>query len=308
MYYLQSRYYESFISEATIQSTIQNVSAERYANLLITTPPLDEQQAIAEYLDRKTAQIDAVVHEKEEQIRLLIEQRQAVISHAVTRGLDPNALLKPSNIDWLGDIPAHWAIVRLKYLSSIKYGLGQPPSQQDEGIPLLRATNVERGKINPLGLMFIDPNDVPYSRDPILKTGDILVVRSGAYTGDSAIVPAEYDGAIAGYDMVVRAKGCSSYYLAYSLLSDPILTNQINLQRLRAAQPHLNAEELSDCLFFMPSLPEQEVIVQYLDSETARLDGITQTLTEQIAELRDYRQALISAVVTGKVDVREASR
>ena len=276
-------------------------------DFLTAFPTLPEQEAIAAFLDRKTAELDAVIRLKERQLQLLAEKRQALISQAVTRGLDPTVPLKPSGVEWLGDVPEYWEIVRLKYLAKIKYGLGQPPSAMDDGLPLLRATNVERGKINPSGLVFIDPNDVPYDRDPVLRTNDIIVVRSGAYTGDSAIVPAQYDGAIAGYDMVVRAKAADPFFIAYGLLSVPILNNQIDLLRMRAAQPHLNAEELGECLFFMPPMAEQASIVAYLDRETVQMDRIGQAIQSQIEKLREYRQALISAAVTGKIDVRKHS-
>jgi len=295
---------EKHVSQLSSSNTQDNLNAEKVRNLPIFLPPLSEQQQIAAFLDRKTAELDAVLRLKERQLGLLAEKRQALISQAVTRGLDPTAPLKPSGIPWLGDVPGHWEVVPLKYLAKIKYGLGQPPSAMDDGLPLLRATNVERGKINPKGLMFIDPNDVPYDRDPVLRTNDIIVVRSGAYTGDSAIVTAEYEGAIAGYDMVVRAKTANPFFLAYGLLSTPILNNQIDLLRMRAAQPHLNAEELGECLFFIPPMPEQAGIVAYLDRETARMDGIAQAIRAQIGKVREYRQALISAAVTGKIDVR----
>jgi len=305
--YVHSAAYAARLNSRSIKQTtgIQNLDEDAYLDEVSPFPPLPEQQQIAAFLDRKTAELDAVLAQKERQLQLLAEKRQALISQAVTRGLDPTAPLRPSGIPWLGDVPEHWEIGPLKHLAKIKYGLGQPPSAMDDGLPLLRATNVERGKINSTGLMFIDPSDVPYDRDPVLRTNDIIVVRSGAYTGDSAIVPAQYDGAIAGYDMVVRAKTADPFFLAYGLLSTPILNNQIDLLRMRAAQPHLNAEELGECLFFVPPVPEQRAIVAYLDRETARMDGIAQAVRTQTEKVREYRQALISAAVTGKIDVRE---
>lgn len=303
-YWARSSHFVDEIVSRSLGVSYPAINAAEIGNLPFPTIGRDEQQQIAAFLDRKTAELDAVLRFKERQLELLAEKRQALISQAVTRGLDPTAPLKPSGVPWLGDVPGHWEVVPLKYLAKIKYGLGQPPGAMDDGLPLLRATNVERGKINPKGLMFIDPNDVPYDRDPVLRTNDIIVVRSGAYTGDSAIVPAEYEGAIAGYDMVVRAKTANPFFLAYGLLSTPILNNQIDLLRMRAAQPHLNAEDLGECLFFIPPIPEQAAIVAYLDRETARMDDIGQAIRAQIAKVREYRQALISAAVTGKIDVR----
>lgn len=303
-YWARANFFVDSVVSRSTGVSYPAINADEIGNIVVPIIPPEEQQTIAAFLDRKTAAIDALIREKEQHIAKISEKRQALISNAVTRGINPTVPLRPSGIAWLGDIPQHWKIVRLKYLASIKYGLGQPPSARDDGLPLLRATNIERGKINPVGLMFIDQDEVPYDRDPVLRKNDIIVVRSGAYTGDSALVPAEYDGAIAGYDMVVRVHRSSPHFIAYALLSTPILTNQINLFRMRAAQPHLNAEELGDCLFFVPPVPEQQAIVSYLNRETVRADELKQVITTQIARLRDYRQSLISEAVTGKIDVR----
>ncbi len=284
-------------------TTRQILGATEFSAIRILLPPLPEQQAIADFLDRRTSEIDELIAKKERVIELLREKRTALISHAVTKGLNPDAKMKDSRIDWLGNIPEHWEVVKLKYLAAIKYGLGQPPKEMADGLPLLRATNVERGKINPKGLVYVDPSDIPYERDPVLKTNDIIVVRSGAYTGDSAIVPPEYEGAITGYDMVVRARTANSMFVAYSILGTCV-QSQIDLCRLRAAQPHLNAEELGGCLLVVPSKDIQHQIVTYLDARTTEFDVLIARVTEAIEKLKEYRTALIFAAVTGKIDVR----
>jgi type I restriction enzyme S subunit len=107
---------------------------------------------------------------------------------------------------------------RLQRISSIRYGLGDPPQQLVDGLPFIRATNVTKGQVVAHEMQFVDPKDVPWNRDPVLRSGDIIVVRSGAYTGDSAIIPEEYDGAIAGYDMVLRSRPGAARFLAWTLL------------------------------------------------------------------------------------------
>ena len=216
--------------------------------------------------------------------------------------------MRDSGVEWLGEMPEGWENIRLKYLGLIKYGLGQPPPQLDGGLPLLRATNIYRGSITSDGLIFVDPDEVPYARDPNVRTNDILVVRSGVYTGDSALIPPEYEGAIACYDMLIRVKKANPRFVAYSLLSIPVLENQIYVFRMRAAQPHLNAEELGVCRLMVPSREIQDQIVDYLDHETAHIDSLVALIQEQIKKLRIYRQALITAVVTGKIDVRDATQ
>jgi len=304
-YWARSLY---FIDEVVSRSTgvsYPAINASEIGSLPFPIISSISQRRIAAFLDEKTAEIDELIAMKEQQVALLQRKRMALISRAVTKGLDPHAPMRDSGIEWLGEVPQGWECIRLRYLAHIKYGLGQPPAQLDGGLPLLRATNVYRGSISTDGLIFVDPEDIPYARDPILKTNDILVVRSGAYTGDSAIIPHEYDGAIAGYDMVIRIKKANAHYVAYSLLSIPLLENQINVFRMRAAQPHLNAEELGDCILFIPPHEIQNEIVAYLDRETAHIDSLVATIQEQIEKLGTYRQALITAAVTGKIDVRD---
>lgn len=273
----------------------------RNASLLI--PPTPEQTAIAAYLDEKTARIDKLIANKQRLIELLKEERTAIINHAVTKGINPKAKLKPSGIEWLGDIPEHWEVKKLKYVAAIKYGLGQPPTQKDDGLPLIRATNVERGKIVDKDLIFVDPDDVPYDRDPVLKENDIIVVRSGAYTADSAIIPKKYEGAITGYDMVVRVNNDNAIFISYCLLSQYVLINQLYLQRLRAAQPHLNKEELGETFLLLPTIQEQQRIVQYIETSTQKIDATIAKIEKEIELMQEYRTALISEVVTGKIKV-----
>jgi type I restriction enzyme S subunit len=283
-----------------------HLNAEELGATLIVGPPeAEEQSAIAAYLDRKTAQIDKLIAKKRRLIELLKEERAAVINQAVTKGLDSSVKMKESGAEWIGEVPEEWDVLKLKFVAKIRYGLGQPPRQLDNGLPLIRATNVVRGKIDEKNLMFVDPNDVPYDRNPILRTNDIIVVRSGAYAADSAIIPDKFDGAISGYDMVVRANKISPQLLAYAFLSDFILISQLYLHRLRAAQPHLNAEELGDTLVLVPPPEEQLAIIAFLDKITTQIDQTITKTEKQIQLLQEYRTALISEVVTGKIDVRE---
>ncbi|MFH1114185.1 MAG: restriction endonuclease subunit S [Pseudomonadota bacterium] len=208
------------------------------------------------------------------------------------------ACTKESGRPWPRSIPQHWQVVRLKRVAQIRYGLGEPPPELSDGIPIIRATNVERGRINEKGMMFVDPQQVPSQRDAILRQDDIIVVRSGAYTGDSALIPLEYEGAVAGYDMVVRAKTCNARFLSYTLLSLTILHHQIDLCRLRAAQPHLNAEELGNCLLILPTIAEQLSIVKFLNSATAKIDALIAKKQRLIELLNEKRAAIISHAVT----------
>lgn len=297
---------EGFIGEIIAESkgvSYPAINPSEIMNLSIPLPPSDEQQHIAQYIALKSSHIDTLLLKKQQLIELLKEERAAIINKAVTKGIDPNVRMKDSGVEWLGEIPAHWEVTRLKYLGEIKYGLGQPPKQIENGLPLIRATNVERGRINIKDLIFVDPEDIPYDRDPVLRENDIIVVRSGAYTGDSAIIPKEFDGSITGYDMVFRPKDVVPKFAAFALLSNYVLNSQLIPESLRAAQPHLNKEELGETIFATPSLKEQKSISVYLIAETMRIDLLKEKTEQEIELLKKYRTALISEVVTGKICV-----
>jgi type I restriction enzyme S subunit len=190
----------------------------------------------------------------------------------------------------------------IKRISKIRYGLSQPPAESPTGLPLIRATNIKSGKILIEDMMYVDPTDIPLSKDAILSKGDIIVVRSGAYTGDSAIIPNEYDGAIAGYDIVVTVIRDLSPFVAWQLLSPHVREFQFELNSLRAAQPHLNAEQLGETLIFVPPLPEQHAIAYFLYRETAKIDALIEKKRRLISLLEEKRAAIISQAVTKGLD------
>ena len=281
----------------------QTISFNHIANSILIIPPTQEQQAIANYLDDKTAKIDQAISIKAKQITLLKERKQIMIQNAVTRGLNPDVAMRDSGVEWLREIPEHWEIMRLKFLVKIRYGLGQPPRELDLGLPIIRATNIERGKITNNEIVYVDPSDIPWDRNPVLKKNDIIVVRSGAYTGDSAIVTKDYEGSIAGYDMVMTPFLINPKFIAFSMLAHYVLYDQLYLLRIRSAQPHLNAEELGETVIVFPSQKEQQAIVAHIEAESTKIDQAINIQQQQIEKLKEYRSTLINSAVTGKIKV-----
>ncbi|MGW7252661.1 restriction endonuclease subunit S [Streptomyces sp. NPDC054834] len=188
------------------------------------------------------------------------------------------------------------AYVPLKRVARIRYGLGQPPPLSEEGIPIIRATNVFRGKISADNLLRAHLQDLPLDRAPLLHEGEILVVRSGAYTGDSARITSEWAGSAPGYDLRVTPQAVNSRFAAHALLSTATL-DQIKLASTRAAQPHLNAEELGEVKLWLPSTEEQRRIADFLDAETARIDQLTSMRDRQSKLLDDRRRSQLSELV-----------
>jgi restriction endonuclease S subunit len=163
-----------------------------------------------------------------------------------------------------GYVQEGWRVAHLGALGTVRYGLGQPPEQDIDGLPMIRATNIKRGRIVADGLIRIKKSAIPESRDPYLRSGDIIVVRSGAYTGDLAMVTPEWEGCVAGYDLVFSPSNrVDPEFCAFALLSGPIQT-YFQSQRDRSAQPHLNRQQLESAGLPLPPLPEQRAIAQIL--------------------------------------------
>jgi len=303
-YSMQSEFFQRSVELSWSFGTQQNIGMGVIENLYIARPTLDEQKQIASFLDYETAKIDALIEKQQQLIALLGEKRQAVISHAVTKGLNPDAPMRDSGVEWLGEVPEHWETITLKHLGHIRYGIGEPPKYYDEGVPLIRATNVRSGTITPVGLVWVNPKQIPANRIVWLAEGDIVVVRSGAGTGDSAIVPPDYGRAIAGFDMVFRCQRADATFIQFALLSSYLRYAQIDQMKMRAAQPHLNAEELGGCISVLPPESEQLEIAEFLTAQTQKLDALIAKASDAIELIQERRTALISAAVTGKIDVR----
>jgi len=274
-------------------------------NLKHPIPPSHEQRAIAAFLDRETARIDALVVKKERLIELLQEKRTALITRAVTKGLDPKTPMKDSGVEWLGEIPAHWEVRRLKEIGEALIGLTYSPNDvvgQDEGSLVLRASNISEGKI-----VFEDNVYVgcPVTAKLITREGDILICsRNGSrrLIGKNAIIDSASSGMTFGAFMTVYRSTHNEYlhYVFNSALfefqSGMFMTSTIN---------QLTLGMLNGFSVPVPPVKEQTAIAAYLDQETARLDLLVDKVQEAIEHLRELRSSLISAAVTGRIDVRE---
>ena len=272
-------------------------------------PPLTEQRAIAAFLDRETARIDELVARKERLIELLREKRAALISRAVTRGLDPNVPMKDSGVEWLGEIPAHWEVKRLWHLTPpdrrIMYGIVLPGPHIEDGVPIVKGGDVspERLRLNLLSRTAAEI-ECRYERSR-LHTGDLVYAIRGSI-GDVAMIPGELEGANLTQDAarVGYGKDTSGLWLLYLLKSYAVFS-QLEVGALGATIRGINIRDLKRTRIPVPPLSEQQDIADYVESETAKLDGLTTKLREAIDRLRELRTALISATVTGRIDVRE---
>lgn len=303
---LSSQAFTLFCDLSSYGSTIQHLYQNVFERFVFPSPPLPEQSAIATFLDRETAKIDKLVSEQEKLIELLKEKRQTVISHAVTKGLNPDVPMKDSGIEWLGEVPKHWEVVRLKRVSpEITVGIVVEPSKyySEQGVPALRSLNVQPGKIKDENLVYISDDANEQLKKSRLNEGDLVAVRSGQ-PGTTAVVPKEFDGANC-IDLIIIRKPLADceHYLSWFLSSDSAL-QQFAEGSGGAIQQHFNIGMAVNLLISRPPIQEQKEIVDHLKSETERLDKLIVTAQKAIDLLKERRSALISAAVTGKIDVR----
>ncbi len=284
----------------------QRVPQSFIDNFPVAIPGLEEQRAIAAFLDRETTRLDALIAKKQRLIELLQEKHTALISQAVTKGLDPNVTMKDSGVEWLGEIPAHWTVEKLKRLSPrISGRLVYQPAQYfvDEGVPFLFGNNVTESGFVLDNLKYISPEVNERFSVHALRAGDLVTVRVGD-PGVTAVVPPELEGLNCASLMIIRRSSTFvSEWLAYAMNSH-IGDYQVDAVQYGAAQEQINITDAVNFVFPVPPLHEQAQIAEYLSHAASRIDALKRKINDAIERLREYRTALISAAVTGKIDVR----
>ena len=288
-------------------STFRELAKGMLENVELAAPPEPEQRAIAAFLDRETARIGALVAKKERLVELLQEQRTALITRAVTKGLDATVPMKDSGVEWLGKIPAHWDVRRLRHISpNLGVGVVVNPSNYvtSVGLPFLYGSDIREGWIDAEHSRRISPHDSRRLPKSQLQAGDLVMVRVGA-PGVTAVVPPELEGANCASLLVIRrSHGVLSSWLCYALNSRYV-RSQIEVVQYGAAQEQFNVRHAVNFVVAVPPLREQESVAAFLDRHTERIDILVAKVRGAIERLKELRTALISAAVTGKIDVRE---
>jgi type I restriction enzyme, S subunit len=310
-YLFQTPIYQGFVYAALVSGSTNQIelSRESFRATPTIVPPINEQARIVHFLNRETAKIDALVAKKERLIELLQEKRAALITRAVTKGLNPNVPMKDSGVEWLGEIPAHWEVKRLLHLTPserpIMYGIVLPGPNVDDGVPIVKGGDVspERLRLDRLSRTTFEIES-GYARSR-LRGGDLVYAIRGSI-GEVASVPGELEGANLTQDAARVAYTRSIYgpWLLYALKSTAVFS-QLEAGALGATIKGINIRDLKRALIPVPDRAEQETIGAFLDHETAKIDSLLAKVREGIERLKEYRTALISAAVTGKIDVRE---
>lgn len=304
---MQSQGFVDTVVANSVGVSYPAISSSRLGSVHIPIPPLGVQRAIAAYLDRETAKIDALIEKKQRLIELLEEKRTALISHAVTKGLNPGAPMKDSGVEWLGEIPEHWAATHVKVGYDVQLGkmLSPRPSRaSDVKMPYLRAANVQWNGVDTGDVkeMWFSHSEL---RDFEIEDGDLLVCEGGD-VGRAAI----WDGSISPcfiQNSLHRTRpheGFSNRFLYYWLFFAKEL-GIIDLLCSKATISHFTKEKYRGLELLAPPLDEQESISRQLDAECGQLEVLIAKTLESIELLNEYRTALISDAVSGKIDVRD---
>lgn len=310
--YVHSAAYSVGVNLGAVNQTsgIQNLDQDRYFNERAPFPLEDEQTAIAAFLDRETATIDALIAEQEKLIALLAEKRQATISRAVTKGLNPDVPMKDSGVVWLAEVPVHWGVCPLKLISRI--GNGSTPNRDnpdywaDEGFPWLNSSVVNQEEVSEAE-RFVTALALKECHLPVVKPPAVLVGITG-------------QGKTRGMATRLAFTATLNQHLAYIKPAEESLSELYLLRVLEAVYQHLRTEsegagstkgaitceQLGKFRIPVPELSEQLAIAAFLDREIAKLDKLKLDSQCSIALLKERRSALIAAAVTGQIDVRQA--
>jgi len=299
---------KSQLDSVATGSTFESVSAEQVENLILVLPTPEEQRTIAAFLDHETARIDRLIAKQQRLIELLKEKRQAVISHAVTKGLDPDAPIKDSGVEWLGEVPAHWSIKKFKFLcdriiagpfgSSITKDMyvrhGYKVYGQEQVIP----NNFE------IGDYYISEKSYLELSRYIAYEGDILISCVGTF-GKIAVFPEGAEPGIINPRLIkAEINDAHNPYYFRELLKSEVVFKQFELLSRGGTMGVINIAILSEILAVVPTINEQMDIVQYIKQQKEKFGVLITQANKAIQLLKERRTALISAAVTGKIDLR----
>jgi len=294
----------------------KNISYMQFGSLCVPVPNIDEQSAIAAFLDRETGKIDSLIVEQEKLLALLAEKRQATISHAVTRGLNPDVPMKVSGVAWLGAVPAHWGNSKklLDLAQGHRHSFVNGPFGSDlltselasEGVPVIYIRDIKPSGYLRVSEWCVTPEKAEQLKFCNVIPGDVLVAKVGDPPGLAAVYPQGEVNGIVTQDVIrlrVDPVKASAEYIRW-LLNSKYGQTQIDHISVESTRTRVGLGEYKQLRFFIPPLHEQTAIADFLEAETTKLDALKGEAERVIDLLRERRSALIAAAVTGKIDVQ----
>jgi|APLak6261659120_1056016.scaffolds.fasta_scaffold03504_2 type I restriction enzyme, S subunit len=303
--YFMFKFYESIIPKIAQYTTLPIVDQVKLGYLMMPYPVIAEQQAIAKYLDQRCGKLDAIIDIKQQQIKALDALRQSIIYHAVTKGLDDPVSLVDSGVEWLGKIPQGWRVSKLKYITNqIVDGTHFTPNYVESGIPFLRVTDIQTQSINFDRIKFITEEEhTELTKRAKPQKGDVLLSKNGTI-GITKVVEWDWEFSIfVSLCLIKFLPNINPYYFSYFFESD-VVNQQLFESSKKTSVTNLHLVKIRELLLCVPSFPEQQSIVDYLDLETQRLNNLKANLNQQINTLQAYKKSLIYECVTGKKRIK----
>lgn len=302
--YAFSLLYDGRVNYASIKQTtgIQNLDSDAYLMEKFVFPEKEEQTQIGNFLNHETAQIDILIDKQRNLIQLLKEKRQAVISHAVTKGLNPDTPMKDSGVEWLGEVPKHWVVTKFSHCAQIRNGLVDPKAPDFKNLVLYAPNHIEKGTGKIVYKETAEEQGADSSKYLCYK-GEVIYSKIRPALAKVAIC--EEETALCSADMypINAVNGLDNRFLYFFMLSDNF-TKAAILDSDRVAMPKINRESLSDYRLPVPPAIEQMAICNFIANQNTKLEELESKATKAIQLMQERRTALISAAVTGKVDVR----
>jgi type I restriction enzyme S subunit len=281
----------------------KSISYEQFGAISLPYPVPDEQRVIATFLDHETAKIDALIEKQQRLIELLKEKRQAVISHAVTKGLNPNAPMKDSGVEWLGEVPAHWIVAPLKRFAEVIDCKHYTVQFLDEGLPIVSIRELKDDLIDIANAKLTSCTEWNFLREGrIPQPGDLVFCRN-ASVGAAGYVNGDFDFCM-GQDVCLIRTRKPNRYMHFQITSRHV-REQIEAFLVGATIRRANVEEIRGLVVAHPPEPEQIEIAKYLENALSEFSTLSEKANRTVALLIERRTALISAAVTGKIDVRD---
>lgn len=309
-YLLQMPRFIEYIKCNSTFNTQFNIGMKTLEKSMIPVPPIDEQKLIANYLDKKTAEIGELIADKENLISLLEQEKELTISNAVTKGLNPNIPMKDSKVKWIGEIPEYWDTLPIKFCTQIPVtdGPHETPEFYPQGIPFISAEAIKDDKINFEKIRgYISLEDhIKYSKKYRPLRNDIYMIKSGATTGNIAMVETDEEFNIWSPLAVIRVnEDIVLPKYAFYYMKSMNFFESVKLGWSYGTQQNIGMGVIENLLFCIPNnIDDQEQIVEYLDKKIAETNETVQIIKDEIELLKEYKETLIYEVITGKIDVR----
>jgi len=283
-----------------------NLRQDKLNDLFIFYPLLEEQKQIVQFLDEKTVLIDRLISSKEQKIELLKQQRTSLINDVITKGLNPKVKMKDSNVEWIGEIPEHWSISKFKFdtLTPVQYGLNiSGDKYREEGVRFIRITDLtEEGELILDNGKYLDNIEVP--KEFLLKKYDVLFCRTGHTVGKSYLHLEDGEYTSGGYLVRFNFGNYHQSKFVFYLSKTSFYWEWIKLNSVISTIENVNGDKYQNFQYPKPPVHEQDEIVEFLNIQTKEIDVLVSFEQYKIDLLKEYRQSVISEVITGKIDVR----